>query len=627
MSSLTSIFGTTYQEREISAGRITVIIQVLLPTLIFVGLCLFFSSHYSPGVDDAYITYRYAWNFYNGYGLVYNSNLQPVEGYSTLLYALIIAAGFLFVGHDDVYKWSLSINIVFGFLSILVIYLYTKNRLGQWWAFILVIFVASCPTMAYWSWSGMETMMIVFFQILIWLTVSKIEECGRSNKDIALLSLVSMGSCLGRIDGFILPSIACLYLWLRSRRREAYIVGAIVITFTFSYLAWSYGYYGEAFRNTARAKVDGDLWERIGWAYLISSKVVFTRGFIMPLLVLMIISWISFLNWSRINFAGTMKARILCVIDSYHKIEQDDRLKNIVRIHLDKIIKLLITRIFWSHLRHIIFIFLSCIFSLKDHRFFVKREKSSFPFWIWIFVSILAYWIYVGGDIFFERWLVIIYLISFYVIIDFLINQCRILSPAIKFFVLLLVFASSIYPVFCSWYYEGMKDRSVELGRSLRVKYPNQQISLATIAAGMVPYVTDFRTVYDASGLNDLWLASQETKFQFLGHNKFNYRYILERKPDLIILIVLPRVFASLGDDGKVNIERIDLFVHGGGTLEEYELAGYKLAYWANFKNWILNEASSQSVSVQKLVKDGVVPTAGFLVVLEKETVRVAATS
>src|SRR5690606_7995023 len=49
-------------------------------------------------VDDAYISYRYARNFANGLGLVYNLG-EPIEGYTNFLWTVILA-GAAKVGFD-----------------------------------------------------------------------------------------------------------------------------------------------------------------------------------------------------------------------------------------------------------------------------------------------------------------------------------------------------------------------------------------------------------------------------------------------------------------------------------------------------------------------------------------------
>src|SRR5262245_60765306 len=43
--------------------------------------------------DDAFISFRYARNFSDGYGLVFNPGFERVEGYSNFLWVLILAAG------------------------------------------------------------------------------------------------------------------------------------------------------------------------------------------------------------------------------------------------------------------------------------------------------------------------------------------------------------------------------------------------------------------------------------------------------------------------------------------------------------------------------------------------------
>ncbi len=51
------------------------------------------SGRLSGASDDAWITWRYAWNLVHGHGLRYNPGAEPVEGYSNLLWALWSAVG------------------------------------------------------------------------------------------------------------------------------------------------------------------------------------------------------------------------------------------------------------------------------------------------------------------------------------------------------------------------------------------------------------------------------------------------------------------------------------------------------------------------------------------------------
>ena len=61
--------------------------------LVFPALVFFFWQQFRWDfiVDDAYISFRYAKNFAEGQGLVYNPGEAPVEGYTNLLWTLLLS--------------------------------------------------------------------------------------------------------------------------------------------------------------------------------------------------------------------------------------------------------------------------------------------------------------------------------------------------------------------------------------------------------------------------------------------------------------------------------------------------------------------------------------------------------
>jgi hypothetical protein len=63
------------------------------------------------GLDDAYISYRYAENLMRGEGLVFNHG-ERVEGYSNFLYVLSVAPAFWVTDRDGVYFFSVLLNII-----------------------------------------------------------------------------------------------------------------------------------------------------------------------------------------------------------------------------------------------------------------------------------------------------------------------------------------------------------------------------------------------------------------------------------------------------------------------------------------------------------------------------------
>ena len=64
-----------------------------VPSLVFAALLFLVESwRWRIHLDDAYISYRYARNFAEGYGLVYNPG-EYVEGFTNLLWTLLVALG------------------------------------------------------------------------------------------------------------------------------------------------------------------------------------------------------------------------------------------------------------------------------------------------------------------------------------------------------------------------------------------------------------------------------------------------------------------------------------------------------------------------------------------------------
>lgn len=88
-------------------------------------------------MDDAYISYRYAWNLVHGYGLVYNVG-EVVEGYTNFLWTLI-SAGAIAAGLPPA---GVALAITIGASQCLVAltyYLGTKLAGGTYaWALVAV---------------------------------------------------------------------------------------------------------------------------------------------------------------------------------------------------------------------------------------------------------------------------------------------------------------------------------------------------------------------------------------------------------------------------------------------------------------------------------------------------------
>src|SRR5262245_29201172 len=121
---------------------------------IFAGYSQPWHAGHAWGIDDAYISYRYARNLDLGQGLVFNPG-ERVEGYSNLLYVLIIALGMPVVGVQHVYVLSACLNLVFVALALRLFHRHLFERLGAASAGTGALLFALYPPVWAWVASGL----------------------------------------------------------------------------------------------------------------------------------------------------------------------------------------------------------------------------------------------------------------------------------------------------------------------------------------------------------------------------------------------------------------------------------------------------------------------------------------
>jgi len=121
---------------------------------VFVYLCI----HYDVTQDDAFISFRYAANFLNGDGLVYNSGEQ-VEGYTNFLWIMLLVI-FKQIFSIDFILTAKILGILFGaaifLLAYLLIYRHSEKGHNLLFAAAGIMLISHLP-LPYWSTSGLET--------------------------------------------------------------------------------------------------------------------------------------------------------------------------------------------------------------------------------------------------------------------------------------------------------------------------------------------------------------------------------------------------------------------------------------------------------------------------------------
>jgi hypothetical protein len=215
------------------------------------------------GTDDAYISYRYAQNMYEGHGLVFNPG-ERVEGYSNFLYVLLLTSAFLVGAGDQIYLFSVAINMVLIVAALYVFARYISRSLGNTNGVLASLLFALAPPIWIWVASGMETSLVVLITLLMLVTIERLVKDPQQN--VVPACILMMLAILARADGFITVVVAVVCLAVRGRYKATIWTSAVLAGTLTVYSAWRLSYYGDLLPNTYYAKVSGPLFDRIAFA-------------------------------------------------------------------------------------------------------------------------------------------------------------------------------------------------------------------------------------------------------------------------------------------------------------------------------------------------------------------------
>ena len=214
--------------------------------------------------DDSFISFRYARNLVQGHGLVFNPGAERVEGYTNLLWVLLLA-GFAAIGLPMEHMASvLSIAATFALFGIVVRFAWVRLPAGQKWiAAIPGLFLVATRSFAVWATSGLETRLFDFLLVAgILRLVHEVEHVRADGARPGALAPWIFGlAALTRPDGMLVGGCAFLtafsYRWLRSGRtpwREALAWWPMALLVC-GHFAFRRAYYGDWLPNTFYAKV------------------------------------------------------------------------------------------------------------------------------------------------------------------------------------------------------------------------------------------------------------------------------------------------------------------------------------------------------------------------------------
>lgn len=225
-----------------------------------------FYFHYTS--DDAYITYRYARNLGDGFGLVWNPG-QHVEGYSNFLWVEILA-GLHYFGADVVLsgRWlGFALAVVAAGGTYLLARDLIDGPAGRIAGLIAALLLASSGTWALWASAGLEPPLFATLILVAVLLHARERDRAFAPASGIVWALVAMT----RPDGILLFAVSGLFkagegfaaaravrgtrgAFAREMAEIILWLAGFAIVFV-PYFAWRYMTYGWLYPNTYYAKV------------------------------------------------------------------------------------------------------------------------------------------------------------------------------------------------------------------------------------------------------------------------------------------------------------------------------------------------------------------------------------
>jgi hypothetical protein len=210
-------------------------------------------------IDDTFISFRYARNWAEGNGLVFNPG-EHVEGYTNFLF-VAFSALLLRLGLDPV----AGTKILSAVAAIVTVWTVTRlEALGpprRTRIPIAVLLLVPLEAFLYWSVASFETMLFTALLALAGYRLARESIDGRGHASALLFALLA----LTRPEGaslFVLSAAAAFGIDLmRGQARSAWrrhVVNAVLFAAIVGpHLAWRFWYYGTLVPNTFHAKVTG----------------------------------------------------------------------------------------------------------------------------------------------------------------------------------------------------------------------------------------------------------------------------------------------------------------------------------------------------------------------------------
>ena len=276
--------------------------------LIISTVFILHSVYLAVPAEDSFISFRFAKNLAEGYGLVWNIEELPVEGFTNFLWILICTLGTL--AKFDIIFFAQFFGIISGIFTLFYVYK-ISGQIGfnQSTALLPCLFLSVSGPFATWASSGMETNLFTLFLVVSAYHSISFWKSGKS-KSLNLSFLFCFLATLTRPEGFgifLLMLFSHMIFYLKKkkpgRNTKSLFVGALVYLVPFIiYFTWRYSYFGFLLPLTFYAKTGGTF---LQWFRGLKYLIYFSLHFILPFLPLLI-----YVFWKRKNLVKNKKFSI-----------------------------------------------------------------------------------------------------------------------------------------------------------------------------------------------------------------------------------------------------------------------------------------------------------------------------
>ncbi|UCG62720.1 MAG: hypothetical protein JSV52_05395 [Candidatus Zixiibacteriota bacterium] len=219
--------------------------------------------------DDAFITFRYAKNFIDGHGLIFNIG-ERVEGYTSFLWTMLVSMGQLLNAELIRFSQVLSIAAYLGTALLLALLSIRFLRDGSRKSRVLIPIAALAILFMHdyqvWATSGMETSLAALIITLGTYTLV----CAKDRWQFAVAGFAMVLAILTRPEAMLCLVMGGIYILIVERPVLRALLYYVIPAFVVYMPYWivRYNYYGYPFPNTYYAKSGNLAYWSQGWIYL-----------------------------------------------------------------------------------------------------------------------------------------------------------------------------------------------------------------------------------------------------------------------------------------------------------------------------------------------------------------------